>query len=41
MNNTGVAFAVGLLVLASGVSAQDDPAIVFGQYYRCSQGLEA
>ncbi len=41
MKHTGLALAVGLLLLAPGVSAQDDPAIVFGIYYRCSQGLEA
>ena len=41
MMKTGVTFALGLLLLAPGISAQDDLAIVMGQYFRCSQGLEA
>lgn len=41
MKNTGLALAAALLLLAPGVGAQDEPAIVFGIYYRCSQALEA
>ena len=41
MKRIGVAVAVGSLILAPGLSAQDDPMFIFGQYYRCSQALEA
>ena len=41
MKNAAVTLVVGLLLLAPGVSAQDGPTMVFGIYYRCSQGMEA
>ena len=41
MKNTGITLGLGLLLLAPGVRAQDDPTVLFGIYYRCSQGLEA
>ena len=40
MKNTGLALAAGLLLLAPGVGAQDEPAFVFGAYYRCNQAME-
>ena len=40
MKNTGLALAAGLLLLAPGVGAQDEPAFVFGAYYRCNPAWE-
>ena len=40
MKRIRIALAAGLFILAPNASAQDDPGLVFGIYYRCSQALE-
>lgn len=41
MKNVVLTAAGATLLLASTLAAQDPPPIVFGQYFRCNQGMEA
>lgn len=41
MKKVGLVLAVGFLLLAPPLAAQDDPMFVIGAYYRCSEAMEA